>query len=605
VDYHDRARAPRRQRPRLAADQAAVTDRRVARVRPRGEAATASRDGALSSAPYPARVSESVLGEEVRSPVSPAADLTEAASPKSAWPGGTNTGGIAYLCAVIAGACLFLAFPGFGVWPLASVGVALLALATRGRSARAGAALGLVTGLTFLVPHLHWSGVYVGLLPWAALSGLEAAFFAAMGALMPLAWRAPGGRVGTVATVSGLWVAQEALRGRFPFGGFPWARLAFSQSDAPSLNWAWLGGAPLVTASVAAAGALLAIAMAALPGARRPDAPRSARWRPLLFGVLALVPIVAGALVPLDTSGSRSAHVVAVQGNVPQAGLEFNAQRRAVLDNHASATLGYADRVARGQAPHPDLVLWPENSSDIDPLRNLDAYLAINKAADAVGVPILVGAVLFEPPGHVSNAAIVWGPEGSAHPGPGQRYVKRHPAPFAEYIPDRAFFRIVSDKVDLVARDFVAGHQVGVLPMGPAKVGDVICFEVAYDGLVRDPVRAGADLLVVQTNNATFGYTAESVQQLAMSRLRAVETGRSVVHISTVGVSGLIMPDGRLVERSSLFTQDVLAARLPLRTGITPAVRLGAIPEALLAGTGLALAAGAVVRGRRRGGSAG
>jgi apolipoprotein N-acyltransferase len=289
-----------------------------------------------------------------------------------------------------------------------------------------------------------------------------------------------------------------------------------------------------------------------------------------------------------------------VQGDVPTAGLEFNAQRRAVLDNHVRATLALADAVRAGRTAAPDVVLWPENSSDIDPLRNLDAYAEIGRATDAVGVPLLVGAVLEGPGDKVSNAGIVWGPSGSTSPGPGQRYVKRHPVPFAEYIPYRSFFRIFSDKVDLVSKDFVAGDRVGVLQLGPARIGDVICFEVAYDDIVHDAVASGADLLVVQTNNATFGYTDESVQQIAMSRLRAVEAGRAVVHVSTVGVSGLIEPDGSVVAGSSLFTPAVLESTLPLRTGFTVATRLGVPPELVLAAAGALLVGLAVLGSRRR-----
>ena len=505
---------------------------------------------------------------------------------------------LALVVAAVGGGLLDLSFPGTGWWPLAPFGVAALTVAARGQRLRGGFLLGLVAGLAFFLPHLHWSGIYVGWLPWLALAGLEASFLGLLGALLPLAWRAPLGRFGTVLTSGCLWVAEEALRGRVPFGGFPWGRLAFSQADAPTLGYAAIGGAPLVSAAVAMAGGCLAVAVAGL-SARGP----ARRWPTIAGAVLAGAAVVLGGLaVPRPTAAASSAQVAAVQGNVPQAGLEFNARRMAVLGNHVLTTARLADRVGSGQAPRPDVVLWPENASDIDPLRNADAAQAIQAATDRVGVPVLVGAVLTQPIGHLSNAGILWGPSGSATPGPGSMYVKRHPAPFAEYIPFRSFFRNFSDKVDLVRADFVAGDRVGVLavPGSDVRLGDVICFEVAYDSLVRDPVRDGANLLVVQTNNATFGYTDESVQQLAMSRLRAVETGRSVVHISTVGVSALIAPDGRVVARSGHFTQQVLQARLPLRTGQTVADRLGELPEIGLSAIGLLLAAAALLRRRPR-----
>src|SRR3954447_9684820 len=502
---------------------------------------------------------------------------------------------VALALALVSGVALDLAFPDPGWWVLAAPGIAGLTLAVRGASTRWGALLGFVAGLGCFVPLLHWSGVFVGVLPWLALAVSQACFVALVGAGLAWAWRVPGGRAGTVLAVAGLWVLGEGLRARLPFGGFPWGRLAFSQSDAPTLGWAAVGGAPLVTAVVAAAGGCLAVAAVEL-------LLRPARV-PVRAGVglaAAVALVAAGPLaLTLGNVGSggaaRQVRVAAVQGDVPTAGLDFNAQRRAVLDDHVRATLAYADAVRAGRSPAPDVVVWPENSSDIDPLLNPDAAAEIGEAAVAVGVPVLVGAVLNGPGEYVSNAGIVWTP-GS---GPGDIYVKRHPVPFAEYIPYRSFFRLFSDKVDLVTRDFAPGHTVGVLPLGPAKVGDVICFEVAYDDLVRDTVRGGADLIVVQTNNATFGHTAESTQQLAMSRLRAVESGRAVVQISTVGVSGLVRPDGSLVDRSGLFTTDVLAGRLPLRTGLTVATRAGAAPEIALAALGCILVAAAGLPGRR------
>ena len=496
------------------------------------------------------------------------------------------------MLAVAAGLALWLALPGADAWYLAPVGVAVLALATRGQSSGRAAWLGLLAGWACYVPVLSWSGIYVGAFPWFALATLQALYMAAMAALMPAVWTVgrstartmPGGSL-TLVGISGLWVAQEALRARTPFGGFPWARLAFSQADSPVLGVAALGGAPAVTALVAAAGAALALAVVAIT-----TAPRQAVGALLTAMAVMLLPLLVPRPVAPTDPNAPTARIAAVQGNVPRAGLNFNAERRVVLDNHVQLTHTLAEQVRDGLAPRPDVVVWPENSSDIDPTRNADAAEVIQDATDRIGVPVVVGAVLAEPADHLSNASLVWGPTGTEAAGAGQRYVKRRPAPFAEYVPYRSFFRTISDKVDLVRRDFVAGSGSPVLTAGGVRLGDVICFEVVYDDLVRDAVRDGAQVLVVQTNNATFGRSDESVQQLAASRVRAVESGRAVVHISTVGVSGLITPDGALLQRSGHFTAEILQADLPLRTDLTIATRLGAVPESLVAGAGLLVA---------------
>ena len=306
---------------------------------------------------------------------------------------------------------------------------------------------------------------------------------------------------------------------------------------------------------------------------------------------------MAGFAVPLPTDGAPG-NVMAVQGNVPRPGLDFNAERRQVLDNHVTATEDAAAEVAAGTRPRPDLVVWPENSSDIDPTRNPDAQAQITRALDAVDAPLVVGTLLEEPAPDISNVALLF------EPGKGlvATYVKQHPVPFAEYIPNRDFFRRFSDKVDLVRADFAAGSGPVVFRVPAASGGEIvagptICFEVAYDDLVRDNVDLGANLLLVQTNNATFGYSDESVQQLAISRIRAMEHGRSVVHVSTVGVSALITPDGTVHQPSALFTRTVLSGSLPLRTARTLATMVGPWPEYA---AGLAFAVVLLVALRRR-----
>jgi apolipoprotein N-acyltransferase len=209
-----------------------------------------------------------------------------------------------------------------------------------------------------------------------------------------------------------------------------------------------------------------------------------------------------------------------------------------------------------------------------------------------------VGAILQGPgPTHRRNVGILWSPT----TGPGARYTKRHPVPFAEYMPLRRVAEFVSSDAKLVTQDMVAGHGNGLLRGGPVLIGDVICFEVAYDDLVRSSVAAGAQLLVVQTNNATFGYTAETYQQLAMGRLRAVESGRTVVQAATTGKSAIIAPDGGVREESGpLFHSAVIVARVPVRSITTLATRVGAWPEYLLASLALAGVLVVGVDGRRR-----
>jgi apolipoprotein N-acyltransferase len=496
----------------------------------------------------------------------------------------------AALVAVLAGLAGAAAFPRLGIWPLAIVTVAGLSWAVEGRRSRTGAWLGFVYGLGFFVPLLHWTGIYVGPAPWLILAAAEAAFMALLGAILPLVQRLPGAPFWGACA----WVLQEALRDRLPFGGFPWGRLAFSQDNSPLRWFISQGGAPFLTFMVALMGGALASAVLSI---RRP----LPRWR--LAGAVALliaVPMIgemSGILTSPTVDGSRL-QIAVVQGSVPDRGLAFEDRARQVLDNHVAQTLKLAREIKTGTVAQPDLVVWPENSSDVDPLVDKAAAAEITNAVKAVNAPVLVGAILDGPgKNHRRNAGILWSPT----TGPGAEYVKRHPVPFAEYIPLRSLAEKVSSAAKLVTQDMVAGSGNGLLKGGPVPIGDVICFEVAYDDLVQSSVNAGAQLLVVQTNNATFGHTAETYQQLAMSRLRAVETGRTVLQVSTTGISAIITPDGHVTAQSgTLFEPAILTADVQLATSLTPAVRWGAVPEWVLAGLALVGAALSLVLVRRR-----
>ena len=408
-----------------------------------------------------------------------------------------------------------------------------------------------------------------------------------------------------------MWVLSEAIRDRAPLGGFPWGRLAYGQTATTLTPYAALAGAPLVTFAIALVGALLAYAWLER---RRPRAAVGA-----LVGVA--VVCTAGGLVPLPVDGEAgggAATVTAavVQGDVPSAGMGAFDQRAVVLANHVRETERLAADVAAGVTPRPDFVVWPENSTDIDPFRDAGAHAEIQQAVDAIGVPVLVGAVVDAPddPSRIWNVGIVWMPTSSGTPGPGDYYVKQHPVPFGEWVPARALLTRFITRFDRVPRDFAAGDRTGVLALGPARIGDLICFEVSYDELGRAAVRGegvtgelaglGARILTVQTNNATYGYTGQPEQQMAMSRLRAVEHGRAVLIAATSGISAIIRPDGSVAQSLPEFTAGYLVEKVPLRDTLTLADRVGAVPELLGCLAALALL-GAAAFGRRREGTVG
>jgi apolipoprotein N-acyltransferase len=492
--------------------------------------------------------------------------------------------------AVAAGAALLVALPPYGLWWLAPAGVALLAAAVHRRRPWAGFGLGMIAGLVLFVPLLWWTTFAAGWLPWVLLATVQAAYLGLVG--LASAWLTPvidRWRALWPLLAGLLWTAQEALRDRAPFGGFPWGRLAFSQGEAPVLRLAVFGGAPLVTFAVAATGGVLV----ALLWRRR-------SWLSAAGYLVAGALLVIGpAFTPVAAPGATTRVVAVVQGNVPRLGLDFNAQRRAVLDNHVRATTELAGRVAAGRQAKPDLVVWPENSSDIDPLRNQDAAQQIAAAATAIGAPILVGTVLRgDVPNEIKNAGLLWQPV--TGPDLDQTYIKRHPVPFAEYMPLRPIARFVAgDKVDLV-KDMVAGEAPGVVRTGPVTVGDVICFEVAYDDVVRDTVTGGAQILAVQTNNATFNE-AEARQQLAMVQLRAVEHGRESLMVSTVGVSAFVNTAGNVLVSTGFNEPAVEVREMHLGATRTLATRLGHWPEVAATALAVIALAGALPLRRRRG----
>jgi apolipoprotein N-acyltransferase len=466
------------------------------------------------------------------------------------------------LLATLAGVGLSLAFEPVAAPVVIPFAVAGFVLTTRGLRLRSGLLVGLAFGLGFEVVLLFWMRT-VGPDAWVGLSIWQSLYFAVFGAASPVLQRH---RLWPV-WIAAAWVTTELSYSTWPFSGMPWGRLAFAVVDTPvadALPWIGTTGVSFV---LALSGSLLAWVVVA-------------QGRTRLVALGCLVALAAAALVlplavPWQTSPDGAVTVAAVQGDVPGNGDDILYDYRQVTQNQVDVTTQLARDVESGAEPRPDFVVWPENSTAVDPFRDVQTNTAIRTASDAIGVPILVGAIVDDGPTHVLNQGIVWDPVTGA----GDRYTKHHPVVFGEYIPFRHYLDSLQiGRLTMVGRDMVAGTRKEPLTIAGVQVADSICFDVAYDDAIYAQVERGAQLLTVQTSNATFIHTDQIDQQFAITRLRAIETGRWLVVASTNGISGVVAPDGTVVASAAPRTQKALVERVELDTSITPAVRMGPWP---------------------------
>ncbi|GAB3591637.1 Apolipoprotein N-acyltransferase [Corynebacterium faecale] len=424
-----------------------------------------------------------------------------------------------------------------------------------------GMLLGFVHGLVQYLLLLPWIGEFVGNLPYIALAVVMALYSIALGAagVAVARWQKWGVFLFPLA-----YVAVEYLRSNWPFGGFAWVRLAWGQVNGPLANLTALGGPALVTTATVLVAVGVGVAIIG-------------RTRLAGLGVAALIMVigmVSSFYVDREGTSSETIEVAAVQGNVPRMGLEFNAQRRAVLANHVRETRNLDSQV--------DLVIWPENSSDVNPFTDVEASTLITSAVESAQAPILVGTITRDEVGS-RNTMIVFDPETGA----GEYHNKKYLQPFGEYMPYRDFFRMFSPWVD-AAGNFQPGDGTGTVSMDAAKLGRAVvvgiqtCYEVIFDQAGRDAIAAGAEFLATPTNNATFGFTDMTYQQLAMSRMRAIEFDRAVVVSATSGVSAIVTPDGQVEQSTRIFEAATLTADIPLKQTITLAARVGFYVEMVL-----------------------
>ncbi|RFA06459.1 apolipoprotein N-acyltransferase [Subtercola boreus] len=495
---------------------------------------------------------------------------------------------LAVFVAGVGGLCLALAFPAANIWVLVFVGLPLIFLSLMGQRVVTILAAGFVGGGVFWGVHIFWLTVYLGPLPWAGLSVLETVFFAAGCMLIAFIYRASeklGGRswlrmVFVPPIVAGLWTVREMLSSSWPYGGFSWGRLTFSQSDSPFgplTAWVGVSGVSFCLALVGAC-----IAEAVLHATQTPTSARGSRVSTALFAVPAGVVVLLLAVPTYQVKTDGSLRVAAVQGNA-DAGLFSTGRPGDILTDHVTATQPITEKTGI------DLLVWPENSIDLDPLRNPSSAKVLDNITARVRAP-LVGGTITKSGQETFNSLLLWEPDA----GPTAQYDKIHPVPFAEYLPDRDFwFPLAPDLFSLIPRDLSIGTRPNVFSVADARAGLAICFDIVDDRAIEQMIAGGANIILAPSNNADFGRSEESVQQLAIARIRAIQTGRSLVSVSTVGTSAIISADGGVTDRLPTFTKGAMVQDVPLSSTLTPAMRWANDIEIIIITVGLG-GAGAV-----------
>ncbi len=502
--------------------------------------------------------------------------------------------------AVLAGLALGLTWQPVGWWPLLALSIPAFTLVVRDQRPRRAFALGYLFGLAMLIVAISWLHV-LGIWVAAALIVFEALFFGVLGIALSLVGRL---RIWPLAAAA-CWVLIEFAYARIPFDGFGWTRIAYAAVDTPLAGLLPLVGVAGLSFAVALVGQLIAWIALALWERRALSLPDARRVRRVRWAVVALVVLAVGPAAlrfyqvePAD-SAAGSVNVAIVQGNIPGRGIEALGRARSVTNNHLSETIDLMTRVRLGQEGPPDFVLWPENSTDIDPTKDALTRLTVDAAAQLAGIPIMVGAVMQGPGEDERQTSALWWEPGR---GPVARYDKRNLVPFGEWIPFRAQLKPLIPILEKVGAQSVPGTAPGVLQVKvgdrPIAVGDVICFELAYDRTVYEAV-AGSQVLMVQSNNATYGGTGQIEQQFAITRARAMESRREIAVATTNSVSGYIDRNGRVVRRTAEFSADSFVMAMPLRSALTPALRVAPWLERGLAALALGCCVVAVVASRR------
>ena len=469
------------------------------------------------------------------------------------------------LVAIIAGLLVALSLPPWGWWPLAYAGVALFATC-KPNSNRARFMFGTLFALAWLAPGMAWMwfltapGYVIAALLFSALHGVAAMITGAV-----TDQHKHRAIVGPLAHT-----LAEALRFSFPFGGVPLATLAISQAASPIAPIVRVGGPLLLTYVVFQVGFLLAN----LRDTKMPQ--RTVHVLLIAFVVLAVLPI-AGSIAPHGHDIGRSLNIAAVQGGGPQGTLAINTNSRDVVTRHLDATRTISG-VSTASDKQLDLVIWPENVIDVSSFSSSVERAEVAAEAARLNAPFLVGITEDLDNRYFTNAQVVVNTDGSL----GDRYDKVRRVPFGEFVPMRGLLEAVGAPVDRIPRDAMAGHDTAILRAADTTIAVVISWEVFFAGRANEGIERGATLLVNPTNGSSYTGTILQTQQIASSRLRALETGRWLVQVSPTGFSAFVSPSGQVFDRTGVSEQHVITREVQLRSGRTIYSYIGDMPIILL-----------------------
>lgn len=463
------------------------------------------------------------------------------------------------LLALLGGLCLAASIPPMGFWPLALPGIALLDLVVGDVAAtrvqRLGRAWIVWAGLLF--PTLFWMRAMT--LPGYVIASFSYAGFLAVGTLL-----APRGRGRHLAVAGGV-VLAEWVRWQWPFGGVPLSNLAVGQVAGPLAPVLRLGGALLVVGVTVLAGSALA---ALVRGHRRLGAGIAA-------GVVAAVALAHVA--PAGEATGTTLDVALVQGGGPQGTRAATTEPGIVLERHLAASAELDPDLVTGDGDL-DLLLWPEDVVDVVDLTGSPEerrLVALAREADATFV---AGVIEDEGDDAFRNWAVAYAPDGTEV----DRYEKVERVPFGEWVPFRSFLESLAGDA-LPARDARIGQTPAVLDTPAGTIGVSISWEIFFGERARDAASSGGQVLLNPTNGASFDGTQVQTQQVASSRMRAIETGRWVAQIAPTGFSAVVTPDGEVLQRTGVSERAILYDTVGLRTGETLYVRWGDALALLLA----------------------